>query len=140
MKKIEKMRQQYITGRYVSYLCDFYSCDLQPVDHDMVIMVAKYKNEEPDFTPKPGMYSENFSGKLTNQMILEAINKLFNEHGRFCLNQGEISRENWKAWFCMVYPHIYKYKTQEYYIGFDNKRLRDIRKKAELIWANNLVD
>ncbi len=131
------MRAEYLKAEHIDYLCDFYSCEPQPVDVEIRIMQAEHWKTEPDFTPKPGMYSGHFSNKLTSQMIVDGINKLFDEHGRFCISQGEISRENWKAWFAMIHPEIYPYDEMEYAIGWRNKKLRAMRLEVEKVWKKN---
>lgn len=145
MTKTNQMRQTYLSAEHIDYLCDFYSCELQPVDVELQKQIAEHsamfgRKKEVDLTPKPGLYSENFSHKLTKQMIVDAINKLFDEHGRFCITQSEISRENWKAWFAMVYPEIYPYDEMEYAIGWNNKKLRALRNEVEKVWKENAVE
>ena len=145
MSKTEKMRQIYLSDTHISYLCDFYSCELQPVDVELQRQISEMSSilgqkKEVDLTPKPGMYSENFSNKLTKQMIVDGVNKLFDEHGRFCISQGEISRENFKAWFAMIYPEIYPYDEMEYAIGWNNKKLKAKRVEVEKVWKQNATE
>ena len=140
MSKTEKMRQVYLLDTHIDYLCDFYCCELQPVDVELQKQIAKYKNTEVDLTPKPGLYSKHFSNRLTKQMIIDGINKLFDEHGLFCVRQSEISRENFKAWFAMIYPEIYPYDDMEYVIGWNNKKLKEKRVEVEKVWKENATE
>lgn len=131
---IEKMRKTGVKDAY--YLCDFYSSELQPVDFDLASYVAFRQGTQPDLTEKPGIYSDHFSNMLTNQMIRDGVNRLFDEHGSFCVEQGYISRENWKAWFAMIYPEAYAFEEMEYAIGWHNKELKKKRIAAEKIWKS----
>ncbi len=131
------MRAEYLTAENLDYICGYYCGEPQPVDVEIAELHARFANKEPDFTPKPGIWAAHFNYKLTKQMIVDGINKLFDEHGLFCVKQTEIGRENWKAWFAMIYPEIYPYAEMEYVIGWNNKKLKAMRLEVEKIWKKN---
>lgn len=133
---IQQMRKSYLKDSHNDYLCGFYSNELQPVDAELMAHIAMRRGEKIDLEPKPGIYSDHFSNMLTRKMIIDGVNRLFDEHGSFCVEQVEIPRECWKAWFAMIYPEIYPFEEMEYFIGWDDKELTEKRIAAEKIWKS----
>jgi hypothetical protein len=113
--KTMTMAQRVLQDDFINDLCDFYSCE-----HD-------------------GMYKNDYTLRLTKNMIVDGI-KLLVKETWFKNHCNELTRENCKAWFAMIYPEIWAYKECGYGIGYMpksgkwNKKMEDIRIKAEIIW------
>ena len=109
--------EQVLQNDFINYLCDFYG------------------NQD-------GMYKDDYSSKLTKPMIVEGITRLTKTD--WFSKCDELTREQCKAWFAMIYPEIWSYSDCGYYIGYIYKddwfcpHLSKIRKDAEQVWLNKL--
>jgi hypothetical protein len=92
-----------------------------------------------EFYGQGGIYSECFGNKLSRSMIEVALAHLEYNFSDFLTKNGDLSREQFKAYLAMVYPQHWAYEDCEYGIGMSgvvDKGLVKMRKKAKKIWIS----